>query len=61
MELNLGEFLDKLSILLHKSQKIGSESYPEFVKYAEEFLLKVPQENFEKIIKSLRELYKING
>ena len=61
MELNMGEFLDKLSISLHKAQKIGSESYPEFIRYAEELLLKIPLENFEEIIKSLRELYEING
>jgi len=60
-EMYIGEFLDRLSIQLHKVQKIGSESYPEFVKYIEEFLLEIPSENFEEIIKGFRELYKFNG
>ncbi len=59
--MTIGEFLDKLSIQLHKAQKIGPESYPEFVKLCEELLLKTPVENFEEIIKGIRELYRING
>ena len=61
MEMYLGEFLDRLSILLHKAQKIGPESYPEFVKRIEYLLLKVPDENFSEIVKTFRELYYING
>lgn len=61
MEMNLGEFLDRMSIVIHKAQKIGSESYPEFIKFCEEFLLETPTKNFEEIIKALRELYEING
>jgi len=61
MEMNLGEFLDRLSIQLHKTQKIGEESYPEFMKCIEEFLLKIPKENFEEVIKAFRGLYRING
>lgn len=61
MEMTIGEFLDKISIQLHKVEKIGSESYPEFVKLTEELLLKTPIENFEEVIKGIRKLYKING
>ena len=61
MIMNIGEFLDRLSILTHKAQKIGEEAYPEFVKVVEEFLLETPSDNFEEVIKGLRELYKING
>lgn len=59
--MTIGEFVDKLSIQLHKVQKIGEESYPEFIKLTEELLLKTPIENIEEVFKSLRELYKING
>jgi len=61
MEMTTGEFLDKLSIQLHKAQKIGEESYPEFVKLSEELILNTPIDKFEEIIKSVRELYRING
>jgi len=61
MKQSIGEFLDRISILLHKCQKIGEKSYPEFIKYAEEFLLDLPEENFSEIIKDFRELYKVNG
>ena len=61
MKQNIGEFLDRISILLHKAQKIGGESYPEFIKYAEELLLDLPEENFAEIIKTFRRLYKVNG
>lgn len=61
MEMTTGEFIDKLSIQLHKVEKIGEESYPEFVKLCEELLLNTPIEHFEEVIKSFRELYHING
>ena len=61
MEMTIGEFIDRISIQLHKSEKIGEESYPEFVHLTEELLLKTPVENFEEVIKSIRELYQING
>lgn len=61
MEMNIGEFLDRTSILLHKAQKIKGDSYPEFVKYATELLLEVPEENIMELIKGFRKLYKING
>ena len=61
MEMTIGEFIDRISILLHKAQKIGEESYPEFVKYAEEFLLELPAEDFVELMKGFRELYRING
>lgn len=61
MEMTIGEFLDRISIQLHKAQKIGEESYPEFVKLTEELLLETPAENFEEVIKSIRELYRVNG
>lgn len=61
MEMTIGEFLDKISIQLHKVEKIGAESYPEFVKLTEELLLKTPADKFEEVIKGIRELYRING
>jgi len=61
MEMTIGEFLDKISIQLHKVEKIGPEAYPEFVKLTEELLLKTPVENFEEVIKGIRELYRVNG
>lgn len=61
MEMTIGEFIDRLSILTHKVQKIGEECYPEFIHLVEELLLKTPIKGFEKIIKSFRELYRING
>lgn len=59
--MTIGEFIDRISIQLHKVQKIGPESYPEFVKLVEELLLETPSENFEEVIKGLRKLYDING
>ena len=59
--MTIGEFIDRISILTHKVQKIGEECYPEFVKLVEELLFKTPVEGFEEIIKSFRELYIING
>ena len=61
MEMTIGEFLDRISIQIHKVQKIGEESYPEFIKLIEELLLETPVENFEEVIKGIRELYRING
>lgn len=61
MEMTIGEFLDKISIQLHKVEKIGEESYPEFVKLTEELLLNTPIEKFEEVIKGIRNLYYING
>ena len=61
MEMSFGEYIDRLSIHLHKIQKIGPECYPEFVHLIQELLLKTPIKNFEEIIKSLRKLYEING
>ena len=61
MEMTVGEFVDRVSIQLHKVEKIGEESYPEFVHLVEELLLKTPVEGFEEVIKSIRELHRING
>lgn len=61
MEMNIGEFVDKISIQLHKVEKIGEESYPEFIHLVEELLLKTPIEHIEEFIKSIRKLHKING
>ena len=61
MEMTRGEFIDRLSIQMHKVQKIGPESYPEFVKLTEELLLETPIDKFEENIKTFRELYRING
>ena len=61
IRLNIGEFLDRMSISLHKVQKIGQESYPEFIRFCEELLINIPNENFEEIIGGLRELYEVNG
>ena len=59
--MNLGEFLDRLSIHLHKAEKIGPDSYKEFIFYAQELLLEVEVNDFNKLIKTFRELYKVNG
>ena len=61
MEMTSGEVIDRISIQLHKAQKIGEESYPEFVKLVEELLLETPVEGFEEVVKGVRELYRING
>ena len=61
MQMYLGEFVDRCSIHLHKAQKIGIKAYPEFIRYIEEFLLEVPINKFDEIIKSFRNLYRING
>ena len=61
MEMYLGEFIDRLAILLHKSQKIGPESYPEFIRYVQYLLLKVPEGKFDVLIRSFRKIYYING
>lgn len=61
MIMTIGEFIDRLSILTHKVQKVGEESYPEFIKYVEELLLDTPIEGFEEVIKCFRKLYQING
>ena len=59
--MTIGEFVDRISIQLHKVEKIGEESYPEFIHLTEELLLKTPVKGFEEIIKSIRELHRING
>ena len=61
MEITIGEFADKISIQLHKIKKIGEESYPEFIHLTEELLLETPIENIKEVMKSIRELYRING
>lgn len=61
MDMYIGEFIDRLSIHIHKAQKIGPKAYPEFVKYVEKFLLEINVSDFNEIIKGLRTLYKING
>lgn len=61
MEMNIGEIVDRLSILFHKVNKVGSECFPEFFAYAKEVLLNSRPEDFEDLVKALRELYKING
>lgn len=61
MQMYLGEFVDRCSIHLLKAQRIGDKAMPEFLRYIEEFLLEVPEKNFEEIIKSFRTLYKINS
>lgn len=57
----LGEFIDRFSILLLKAQRIGPECYPEFIAFAEDFLLNTPIKDFDEIMKSFRELYQINS
>ena len=61
MEMTIGEFTDKISIQLHKVEKIGEKSYPEYIHLTEELLLKTPMKNIEEMVKSIRALYKING
>lgn len=61
IKLNIGEFLDRMSISVHKTQKIGKECYPEFLRFCEELLLNIPIEKFEEIIKGFRQLYFVNG
>jgi len=59
MRMQYSEILDRLSILLHKGEKIGdTECYKEFFAYAKEVLLDSEHINF---ISDLRKLYKING
>lgn len=60
-DMYIGEFLDRMSILLHKVQKIGPNAYPEFIKYVEKFLLEINLSNFNEAIKGFRSLYDING
>lgn len=56
----LGEFIDRFSILLLKAQRIGPECYPEFVAFAEDFLLNTPIKNFDEIMKGFRQIYETN-
>lgn len=56
----IGEFIDRFSILLLKAQRIGPESYIEFVAFAEDFLLNTPINKFDEIMKGFRKLYSIN-
>jgi len=60
-DMSIGEFLDRLSILLHKTQKIGPSAYPEFIKYVGKFLLEINLSDFDKAIEGFRNLYEING
>ena len=59
MEMNLGEILDRMSIAMLKAERVGEETYPEFVAYTLDLLGK-DRENWDVIIKSLRKLYSIN-
>jgi len=61
MEMSFGEYIDRLSIQLHKVQKIGIECYPEFIHLIQELLLETPIDNFKEVIKGFRNLYIING
>lgn len=61
MQMTRGEFVDRLSILLHKTQKIKEPAYPEFIKFAEELLLDIPEDELLVIIRGIRNSYKING
>lgn len=61
MEMSFGEYIDRLSIQLHKIQKIGLECYPEFIHLIQELLLETPEYNFKEVIKGFRNLYKLNG
>ena len=61
MKMNIGEVVDRLSILFHKVDKIGDECYEEFYAYAKEVLLNCETDNAKDVIDALRELYKING
>lgn len=61
MEMNVGEQIDRLSILLHKVEKIGVECYSEFVEYARSIFLETDPSEAEVIIEYLQELYAING
>ena len=61
MEMNIGEVVDRLSILFHKVEKVGEECLPEFYAYAKDILLNSKPEDFEDLVKALRDLYRING
>lgn len=61
MEIAKSELLDRISILTHKTQKIGPEIYPEYVKLTNELLFNFPLENIEEAIKGIRKLYELNG
>ena len=61
MEMTKGEFIDRLSILTLKEQKIGSDCFFEFIKYAEDVLYNFPADKIQIAVISLRRLYEING
>lgn len=61
MEMNITEVIDRLSIMLHKVEKIGVACLPEFYAYAKEILVNSKPEDFGDLVKCLRELYRING
>jgi hypothetical protein len=56
-----GEYVDRMSILLHKCQKIGESSYPEFISFVTELLLLSPEKDLVTLISGFRELYRINN
>jgi len=61
MEMNIGEICDRLSILFHKVEKAGEKALPEFYAFAKEVLLNSKPEDFEDMVKCIRQLHRING
>ena len=62
MKVNLGDMVDKLSILSHYVKKVGSpENYKEFFIYFEDLFLNRPVEDACLIIDTLKKLYDVNG
>ena len=62
MKMQTGEVLDRLSILLHKVEKIGSaECYREFFAYAKEVLMNFDLKRIDILIDTVRALYEVNG
>lgn len=62
MKVELGDVLDRLSILIHKCEKINiTQSAPEFFQYARELLLECPDVQILDAVRALRELYDTNG
>lgn len=60
MKVYLGEYLDRLSIDIHRFQKVNKIS-SDSIKNFGYFLLEIPEENIQESIKCFRKLYKING
>ena len=61
MEMNIGEVIDRLSIMFHKVDKIGPECLPEFYAYAKDILLNAKPTDFAEMVIALRRLHTLNG